>query len=62
MMMSRDQVITAFIAALLREGVDPGQIVEAVGRVRRIRLGQSIVGDADPLARAFAYEQAGRLR
>lgn len=54
-------MLPALIAALLAEGVPPGTIEEAVGRVRRIRLGQSVVGDADPLARAFAYEQAGRL-
>ena len=54
-----DQLLPAFIAQLLAEGVEPEQIERAVARVQGIRPGQSIAGH--PLRRAFAFEQARLL-
>jgi hypothetical protein len=58
--MMKGQLLPAFIAALLAEGVEPTQIERAVGRVRSIRLGQSISSD-NQLWRAFAFEQTTLL-
>lgn len=55
----RDQLLPAFIAALLAEGVDAEQVENAVARVRDLKLGQSISGH--PLRRAFANEQTKLL-
>jgi hypothetical protein len=59
--MMKDQVLPAFIAQLIAEGVEAKQIEQAVSGVRSIRLGESITGD-DPLRRAFAFEQADLLK
>jgi hypothetical protein len=53
--MMHDQILPAFIAALLAEGVDAEQIERAVARVTDIKPGESISGN--PLRRAFAFEQ-----
>lgn len=58
--MMREQVIPALFAALVEEGVDPGLVERAVGRVLDIPLGASVTGDS-PLLRAFAFEQQRRL-
>lgn len=57
--MMKGQLIPAFIAALMVEGVEAEQIEKAVARVQSVKLGQSITGH--PLRRAFAFEQARLL-
>lgn len=57
--MIKDQILPAFISALLTEGVEAEQIERAVARVRDLQLGQSITGH--PLRRAFAFEQTKLL-
>ena len=57
--MISEQILPAFIAQLLVEGVEPEQIERAVARTRDLRLGHSISGH--PLRRAFAFEQARLL-
>jgi hypothetical protein len=56
----REQMVPALLAALVDEGVDPGLVERAVGRVLAVPLGVSVTGDS-PLLRAFAFEQARRL-
>lgn len=58
--MMREQVLPALFAALVEEGVDPGLVERAVGRVLDIPLGASVTGGS-PLLRAFAFEQQRRL-
>jgi hypothetical protein len=63
---TREQVVPAFVAALLGEGVSARQIEMAVLHVRSLPLGAPISaaagrGDDDPLVRSFAFEQAKRL-
>lgn len=58
--MMSEQLLPAFIAALIAEGVEPEQIERAVDRVRGVLLGESIF--EDPLHRAFAFEQTDLLK
>lgn len=59
--MMQAQIIPAFIAALLAEGVQPERITNAVQRVQRLKLGESIDSNNE-LWRAFSNEQANRLK
>lgn len=64
--MMREQLVPAFMAALMGEGVRPEQIERAVARVRDLPLGSNLLATAgsrhdEPLVRAFVFEQAGRL-
>lgn len=66
-MVSREQAVWAFIAALLAEGVSEDQIERAVSRVADFPLGHDMTQlSARPAAdldgvRTFMYEQAERL-
>lgn len=60
--MSREQMVPALIAALLREGVEPSVIEGAVARaVDTATLGKSIMGTESQFDReriAFCFDQA----
>lgn len=61
-----DQILGAFISALLGEGVSPGQINRANNKARDAKVGDSISALAshsyDPaLVRAFVNEQSALL-
>lgn len=65
--MTRDQLVPAFMAALLAEGCSTRQIERAVARVRDLPLGASLsasaeeVGHDRALVRAFVFEQTRLL-
>ncbi len=55
-------LVDALVACLLREGVDADRIYAAVSRVKDLDLIGKSIDDGDHLVRAFAQEQARRLR
>lgn len=59
--MMKDQVIDAFVAALLWEGVTHTQIEAAMSRVERLRLGEDLSSGSDEV-RNVAQAMGQRFR
>lgn len=59
--MMKDQVIDAFIAALLWEGVTEQQVDAALTALERLRLGEDFASGSK-VVRTFAFARGARFR